>query len=112
MSLATQITIIRGQKGLRSASSFILGDGSRDHQKTVFEILGQNTLAFLDHPDVEGGMEIDALHLTVALRDKADVIDDIEDEELCRPFQEMRDYWLSLPASEDAFAIAELVFSS
>lgn len=112
MSLATRITIIHGKKGRRSSNSFTLGDGGRDHHREILHILGENTLAFLELPDVEGGKEIDALHLTLALRDKAAIIDDIEDEDLCRPFQELRDYWLSLQDSDDAFAIAELVLGS
>jgi hypothetical protein len=112
MSLAIQITVVRGAPGLRSSISFVLGDYGRLHRQEVREIIEQNTLDFIESPDVVGSMEIDGPLLTKALREKSAIIDEIEDDELRQPFQELRDYWLELPSSENAFALAEVILGS
>lgn len=112
MSHAIQITVVRGAPGLRSAISFILGDYGRFHRQEVNRILNQNTLVFIEGPDVVGAIELDGPLLTKALTENSAMIDEIEDEELLHPFQELRDYWLSLPENENAFALAEIVLGS
>ncbi|PZR93561.1 MAG: hypothetical protein DI537_10620 [Stutzerimonas stutzeri] len=112
MGSAIQITVVRGRPGLRSSMSFLLGDYGRFHRLEVNRILEQNTLTFIEGPDVEGAMEIDGPMLKTALHEKTAEIDEIEDDELRVPFQRLRDYYLSLPDGEAAFALADIVHGS
>lgn len=79
---------------------------ARSHELKDWPLYGPKNAAIVD---LVRAPAHSAPQLTQGLRDKSILIDDIEDEGLRRPFQEFRDYWLSLDDSDDPFAIADLV---
>lgn len=109
MAYATQITVVSGRKGNRKSQAYVLGGECATTRQAVRDLLGLKALEAIEQDHVKGGVEVDALALTFALRARGSEIDALDDGMLRSALKDLREHWLALDDRDEAFALAELV---